>query len=133
MSTQALVKKLRLQAGMGACVYNSPDEYLSALGQIPDRVNISEKLEGTFDFVHIFVNNHAELDNCIDEAIKAVKYDGMFWISYPKGSAKVKTDLNRDTIWKAMLVKGIRPVSLISIDEVWSAIRFRPSEKVGDN
>ena len=118
---------------MDACIYNSPDEYLSALGQIPDRVNISEKLEGTFDFVHIFVNNHAELDNRIDEAIKAVKYDGMFWISYPKGSSKVKTDLNRDTIWKAMLVKGIRPVSLISIDEVWSAIRFRPSEKVGDN
>ena len=43
----------------------------------------------------------------------------------------MKTDLNRDKLWKALAEKGIRPVTQVSIDEVWSAIRFRPPEEVG--
>jgi len=60
-----------------------------------------------------------------------LKKDGLFWICYPKGSSKIKTDLNRDILWAAMGKFGLAGVSLISIDNVWSAMRFRPTDKVG--
>jgi len=63
-------------------------------------------------------------------ARQATKYDGILWVSYPKGSAKVKTDLSRDTMWGLLADAGMRPVSQISIDDTWSAVRFRPGKLV---
>jgi hypothetical protein len=60
-----------------------------------------------------------------------LKADGIFWVSYPKGRSKVRTDLNRDILWKLMDKYGLAGVALISINEVWSAMRFRPADKVG--
>ena len=64
-------------------------------------------------------------------ALDAVVFDGLLWVSYPKGSSGVETDLNRDILWEKLLSKGIRPVTQVSIDKVWSAIRFRPTDQVG--
>lgn len=63
--------------------------------------------------------------------LQAVEYDAVLWISYPKGSSGVDTDLNRDKLWSALSDRGIRPVTQVSIDKVWSGLRFRPSEEVG--
>lgn len=63
--------------------------------------------------------------------MRYLKPDGMFWISYPKQTSKVKTDLNRDILWKLMEKHGLAGVAMISIDNVWSAMRFRPADKVG--
>ncbi len=59
------------------------------------------------------------------------KADGLVWIAYPKGTSKVKADVNRDSLWEAVKATGWRPVRLIALDEVWSVMRFRPEEKVG--
>jgi hypothetical protein len=77
------------------------------------------------------VKDSAELNRFAKKAINAIKHDGLLWICYPKGSSKMKSDLNRDVIWELLKQHGLLGVSLISIDEVWSAMRFRPAEKVG--
>ena len=46
-------------------------------------------------------------------------------------SSKVWTDLTRDILWELMKATGLRPVSQISVDAIWSAMRFRPEEQVG--
>ncbi|MFC5649655.1 hypothetical protein ACFPYJ_11085 [Paenibacillus solisilvae] len=57
--------------------------------------------------------------------------DALFWITYPKQSSKVKTDINRDRLWAMVQDKsGYRPVSNVAIDEKWSALRFRHQDKV---
>ncbi|WP_251577347.1 hypothetical protein [Paenibacillus sp. MER TA 81-3] len=55
----------------------------------------------------------------------------MFWITYPKQSSKVKTDINRD-ILAAMVQNSTtyRVVSNVAVDEKWSALRLRPQDKV---
>jgi hypothetical protein len=58
---------------------------------------------------------------------RSLKSDGLLWICYPKGSSKMKTDLNRDILWGQMEKFGLAGVSLVSVDEVWSDMRFRPS------
>ena len=49
----------------------------------------------------------------------------------PKQRSKVPTDLNRDILWKIFPNSEWRPVTQISIDEIWSALRFRPKAEVG--
>lgn len=60
------------------------------------------------------------------KAIEAVTPEGMLWINYPKGTSKIKTDINRDTGWQTVTDLQFEGVSLVSIDETWSAMRFRP-------
>ncbi len=60
----------------------------------------------------------------LDAVFDAARRDDAAWIAYPKAK-KLGTDLNRDTLWKA-LPEGIRPVRQISIDDTWSAMRLRP-------
>ena len=55
----------------------------------------------------------------------------LLWLSYPKRSSKVETDLSRDVGWEVVADAGLRPVTQVSIDETWSALRFRPVERVG--
>ena len=64
-------------------------------------------------------------------AIEAIKYDGLLRISYPKRSSRVESDLTRDVMWELMADTGLSPLAQVSIDPVWSALRFRPSNEVG--
>lgn len=131
MSQSALVKKLRIQPGQRALVLNPPSGYVQSLGELPEGVELSKKPEGEYDFVHLFIKDSAEFEKLIQSAIEAVEYDGLLWISYPKRSSKVATDLSRDVLWGMMGETGLRPVTQVSVDAVWSALRFRPAEMVG--
>jgi len=63
-----------------------------------------------------------------EPAINAAKEDRLSWIAYPK-AGQLGTDLNRDTLFQLMRPYGIEGVRLVSIDEVWSAMRFRPGRR----
>jgi len=132
MSATPLIKKLRLQPNQRALIVNAPAGYVESLGKLPDGVEIVVEAEaGTCDFVHIFAKNSAQYAAHGPVAVAAVKYDGILWISYPKKSARVETDLSRDAMWDIVADVGLRPVTQISIDKTWSAVRFRPTELVG--
>ena len=60
----------------------------------------AKSLTGKFDWVQIFVKNTAELARLAPQAAKALKPDATLWISYPKGSSKIQTDLTRDKGWE---------------------------------
>ena len=81
--------------------------------------------------MQLFVKSIAELEEQGPLAIQAVKYDGLLWICYPKQTSGIKTDINRDTGWGVIQSAGLRPVTQVAIDEIWSALRFRPAERVG--
>jgi len=131
MATTPLSKKLRIQPGQRVLILNAPEGYRQELGPLPESVEIAEAAEGTFDFVHLFVKNVADLERLGPVALDVLKHDGLLWISYPKKSSKVRTDLSRDAGWDLVTEAGLRPVTQVSVDEVWSALRFRPVERVG--
>ena len=131
METNPLIKKLRIQPGQRLLILNAPEGYLSNLGQLPDGVEVKDVPDGVFDFVQVFVKSITELEKQVPVAIKAVKYDGLVWICYPKQSSGIKTDINRDTGWSVVQKAGLRPVTQVAIDDTWSALRFRPVERVG--
>jgi hypothetical protein len=126
-----LLKKLRLLPDYRALILNAPAGYIEDLGELPEGATVSRQSEqGTFDFVHLFVKNSAEFGTLGPAAREAVRYDGILWISYPKRSARVETDLSRDAMWELLTDFRMQPVAQISIDATWSAVRFRPSELI---
>ena len=131
MEGTPLIKKLRLLPGQRIMILNAPEGYLEELGPLPEGAELADGPEATLDFVHLFVGNVGELERLAPVAISAVKPDGLLWISYPKRSAKVETDITRDKGWDVVASAGLRPVTQVSVNEVWSALRFRPVELVG--
>jgi len=129
-----LVKKLRLQAGHRALLLNAPDGYRELLGELPSDVELEETAagEGLYEFVHVFVRDAAEMRDWAPQAIRAVKRDGLLWISYPKKSGSIKTDINRDHGWEVVYDLGYDGVAQVAIDATWSALRFRPLDLIAD-
>ncbi|CAN5454226.1 hypothetical protein BH10ACT10_BH10ACT10_19520 [soil metagenome] len=72
-----------------------------------------------------FVVRADDLDELAGPAITAARADRLAWIAYPK-SRQLGTDLNRDVLVALVRVRGAQPVRAVSIDGVWSALRFRP-------
>ena len=66
-----------------------------------------------------------DLDDIAGPAIAAAREDRLAWIAYPK-SRQLGTDLNRDILARLVEARGAQPVRSVSIDGVWSALRFRP-------
>lgn len=130
MPKSSLVKKLLIKPGQRMIILNSPETFAEELAFLPEGIHLKKILVGEFDFILLFAKNRQELERLFSKARKALIHDGIFWISYPKKSAKVKTDLSRDILWKMIEKKGLRPVAAASIDDVWSAMRFRPPELV---
>lgn len=131
MADTSLAKKLGLKPGQHAVVLNAPEGYRERLGALPDEVELAERLEGAADFVQVFVRDRAAVERDVPAALAAVKPGGLLWLTYPKQSSKVKTDITRDRGWDVVYAAGWRPVTQIAIDETWSALRFRPRADVG--
>jgi hypothetical protein len=130
----SLAQKLQLKPGEKVALVNVPEGRLAALAaelEGCDAWDASKKAAGKLDAMLLFVNNLAEAEKLGSKAIRSSGADRLLWIAYPKGSAKVKTDVNRDTLWKTLEPTGWRPVRQVALDAVWSAMRFRPAEKVG--
>ena len=126
-----LVKKLQLKERQLMLVLNAPQGYVASLAAELDGISVSTGAGAPSDGVLLFVNSLAEAQRLAPQAIAAIDQDGLLWIAYPKGSSGVQTDVNRDRLWDAIKPLGWRAVRQIALDDVWSAMRFRPAEKVG--
>ena len=131
MGKTALTQKLRMQPGQRVLILNSPPGYIEGLAPLPAGMVAEEVPGGKYGFVHLFVKDQAELEKFGPSALESVEYDGILWISYPKKSSKVKTDLTRDVGWDFVARAGLKPVTQVSVDEIWSALRYRPVERIG--
>ena len=102
MTESALAKKMKLQAGQQATLVNAPEGYLKELGPLPANVTVSQKIEKLSDWVQMFVKSKAELDALFPKVLKLLKPNAILWISFPKGTSKIQTDLTRDKGWEAV-------------------------------
>jgi hypothetical protein len=107
-------------------VVGAPPDYLAKLAP-PSDVNVSETLHGgPFDWIQVFVRTSADLAEGVGPLTAAIAPTGHIWISYPKGSSKLQTDLTRDKGWKPLEGSDLMWLSLVSVDDTWSAFGLRP-------
>jgi hypothetical protein len=126
MPSSSLALKLKLKPGSRAGIVNAPDGYTKELGALPAGVELVDKLSGTFDWLQIFVKNKSEVDKIAPRATQALKPESILWISFPKGTSKIQTDLTRDKGWNVLKGKDLKWITLVSVNETWSAFAVRP-------
>jgi hypothetical protein len=111
--------KLQLRPGQSVAVLNAPPGLV-----LPEVVAAAA---ADADAVVAFVVRQDDLGSA-EQAVAAARADRLAWIGYPKGG-QLGTDLNRDRLVAALAGRGVQPVRQVSIDDTWSALRFRPTKK----
>jgi hypothetical protein len=114
--------KLQVKPGQRMAILASTDDVPSVM---TDGMAVAESPEAA-DVVVAFVRDQAELDTVAGPAIDAARRDQLAWVAYPK-AGQLGTDLNRDILAKLLTERGVQPVRQIAVDDVWSALRFRPA------
>ncbi|HEU4472831.1 MAG TPA: hypothetical protein VFR58_17175 [Flavisolibacter sp.] len=128
-----LFKKLNLKNQSTILVLNPPASFEGELENISGFVKVERK-EGALakiDFAIVFVTTQAQIEDAIKKAHPKLEGDAILWFCYPKGSSKkYSCEFNRDTGWAVLGGYGLEGVRQVSIDEDWSAIRFRKVEYI---
>jgi hypothetical protein len=125
MSNQ-LFTKLKIKTGNKVLILNSPPGYSKATALIDFKPVAGVQ----YDVVQVFVQNSTELNKVIGIALKAAKEDGLLWMCYPKKTSLLKGDLSRDEGWGKLIDAGYEGVAMVSLDETWSAFRFKKKENI---
>lgn len=110
-----LASKLQIKDGRSVRVVNAPPS--CDLGDVP--------VAADGEAVLVFVKDSKELERFGVLAVEAARADRLSWVAYPK-AGQLGTDLNRDSLWARLQGQGVRPVRQVALDDVWSALRFRP-------
>jgi hypothetical protein len=82
------------------------------------------KLAGEVDLVHAFFTRLGQVERTVPKLVRHLGSKGLLWVSYPKAK-QLATDLNRDVLRGALEPMGLTTVALVSLDEVWSALRSK--------
>jgi hypothetical protein len=126
MIPSPLAVKLKLKAGMKAMLVGAQPGYIQELSPFPDGVRLSGQLDGKFDWLQIFVKSESELVGMLARVISSLETDSLLWLTFPKGSSKIQTDLTRDKGWDSLKGSGLKWINLVSINATWSAFSLRP-------
>jgi hypothetical protein len=124
---QDILKKFKFKNS--GVVINAPTNLEAQLVELGFTTSFDKKIKSTNTLV--FITNSKEYLDFLNKQLKNIEPDSVLWFVYPKGASKVKTNINRDTIRLAGEEFNITTVTAISIDDTWSALRFRPIDKVG--
>jgi hypothetical protein len=122
----AIVKKLLMKSGQHWLLFNAPAHYLDSLAPLPEGLQISHTPAGDFDGIQLFVQNTAQLIIALKQIQPVLRPDTVLWIAYPKKSSGLSTDLQMTSSWDEPARYGWHTVAAASIDQTWTALRFRP-------
>ena len=124
-SATPLAKKLGIKEGFSIALHNAPEYYWDLFTDLPGNLDICNGLgEDKQDFIHIFCTDLEELVSVASPYKEMLKMDGILWVSWPKGTSKIQTDLKREPVRDHLLSLGLVDTKVAAIDEDWSGLKF---------
>jgi len=125
MSLKTVAQKLQVREGQKLLLVNPPQDYSELLAkQLPKNV-VMVKGTGEADVIQVFTSSKSQLNEQLGKLRKLLPPKGILWVTYPKGTSKIKTDINRDIIRKEAERFGLEAVAIFSVDNDWSALRLK--------
>jgi len=120
-----LAKKLGLKDGMTVIARNSPKPYEEYFLEYPLIIDAdNEPSPESVDFIHIFCSSFEQLDRLYPGLKACLKKNGLMWISWPKKTSKIETEVTRESLRTYVLERGLVDVKVCAIDDDWSALKF---------
>ena len=126
-----LAQKLGFKDGLHVATINAPDGYQRWLEGLPWSTSISSTLGPSPAAVHLFCTKRSDLARTLKSLRPKLKADGFIWVSWPKRTSGVSTDITEDTIRDVALPLGFVDVKVCAVTETWSGLKLmiRRSER----
>ena len=113
-----LAKKLGIKPGATLLLDGAPADYPS------DGATVARTLSDRVDLVHIFSKSAGELQAKLRKLRDRVRDDAVIWVSWPKKSSKVATDITEDVIRGIALPLGLVDIKVCAVDDIWSGLKL---------
>jgi hypothetical protein len=123
-SGKPLTQKLGIKPGFCIFTTGAPAVYSDIVGKLPPGVTVAPRLQAPLDLVHAFATEVAGLAAGLRGCRTAIAPDGMIWVSWPKKSSGVPTDLTDVVVRDTALPLGLIDIKVCAIDEIWSGLKF---------
>ncbi|MEP6690749.1 MAG: DUF3052 domain-containing protein [Gemmatimonadaceae bacterium] len=119
-----LDKKLGLKPNQRIAIIGAPRGFDAELGPLPRGVTKPSAPKAALDYAHIFVTDTDDLSRSFAPLASRLEPAGMLWVSWPKKSSKVETDLDENVIRRIGLEAGLVDVKVCAVNGVWSGLKF---------
>ncbi len=120
MTTKTVADKLLIKPN--TTVWTSHRDRLDLIGPLPAGVSVADSpVQASVALA--FADNAAAIRDLLSVHGGQLQEVTTIWVAYPKAN---RVDINRDTLWPILAEHGMRPIEQVAVDEVWSAMRFRP-------
>ena len=123
-SKTPLAKKLGIKEGSRVRTRGAPDSYAQMLAPLPPGVKLSARIAKDIDVYHFFTRSRRQLERELPKMMTQIRQTGMIWVSWPKKSSGVASDLLENDIRRAALSLGLVDVKVCAVDEVWSGLKL---------
>ena len=123
-SGTSLTKKLGIKNGYKIKIVNEPEGYFKLFNDLPIDLDILTDNKTKKDFIHYFVGNVIQLEKEIKLLSKEIEQNGALWISWPKKTSKIESDLNGNIVREIGLKNGLVDIKVCAVNEIWSGLKF---------
>jgi len=119
-----LPKKLGIPATGRALFVGAPDHFAKLVGPLPPGLDVASRATPGLDYIHVFTLREADLQRRLEQLVPKLAKNGAMWISWPKRSSGVATDITEDVIRRHALRAGVVDVKVCAVDETWSGLKL---------
>jgi len=128
---QNILEKLQLKEEKNLLIQGLPSSVEKQFAKLSYNKNLTPLLKTRkIDFALIFAINQFQLNNILKEVFSALHPESKLWISYPKTTSKIVSDLNRDASWEILSKNDYEAVRQVTLDHVWTAMRFKKLDQI---
>jgi len=118
-----LIRKLGIRPQEQVLAINAPKNYEKLLGDLPEGASVVDRITNA-NFIHLFVRRRANLAKELPRLRNKLADTGTLWVSWPKKSSGVPTDVTEDVIREVALPLGVVDTKVCAVDETWSGLKL---------
>lgn len=123
-SGRPLAAKLGIKEGWTVLVLGAPADYPRLVAPLPDGVELVATASPGIPMAHLFTTERAVLQDEVVRLKDVIAKNGMIWVSWPKKSSKVPSEVTEDTVREVALPLGLVDVKVCAIDTTWSGLKL---------
>jgi hypothetical protein len=119
-----LAKKLGIGAGCRLYLRDAPDDYQALLAPLPAGLEVVRRIGADTDVIHVFATRRAQLERALVSSLKAMRADAVIWVSWPKKSSGLASEITEDTVRELALPLKLVDIKVCAVDDIWSGLKL---------
>jgi len=119
-----LARKLGIGPGCRMYLRDAPDNYAALVAPLPEGVRLVSRIGAATDLIHVFATRRAQLERALRASLSAMRADAVIWVSWPKKSAGIASELTEDTVRELALPLDLVDIKVCAVDATWSGLKL---------